>query len=504
MRVAIGGFSHETNTYASGSTTSEDFQVWRGEEIVRDLGGTRLGVAGMLAAARDYEADAVPTFCASADPGAVIEEAVYLGLRDELVDSLVAAGPFDVIALEIHGAAVSAETRDVEGDLGACIRRRCPDAVLVAVADLHGNLTDAMLATFDLILPVELYPHVDIYERGREALSLARRILDGSLLATTSVQHLPMLLPSTTTDPGCPGHQLVELMHRIESRPGIVDCSIWHGFPFTDTADVGVHVAVTTNDDLESADHTAVEVGQWIWDRRDEFRVLAPSPEDAVAEALQIDGRPVVINETSDNPGGGAPGDGTHLLRALLDVGGPDVCFGFLCDPEVVRAAVDAGVGSTLRVSLGGKTDDLHGPPVELEAYVKCITDGRWTSRSILPGDTIGHGRMVRLISHGVDILVAEERGQTFEPEIFLMHGIDVADYRIVGLKGSNHFRAAFAPISAGLITADSPGLTTLRPEFFEHRNAPYPLWPVDAAADYAPPGPVGGLPLDPTKETHV
>ncbi|HVM55710.1 MAG TPA: MlrC C-terminal domain-containing protein, partial [Acidimicrobiales bacterium] len=196
---------------------------------------------------------------------------------------------------------------------------------------------------------------------------------------------------------------------------------------------------------------------------------------------------PVVINDTSDNPGGGTPGDATHVLRAFLDAGLEDACFAMICDPETVQQAITAGVGATIDVRLGGKHDDLHGEPIDAPAYVHSISDGKVTlTGPMLNGVTLRLGPMVRLTIRGVDVIVSSAASQTFDPEVFLLHGIDVRRYRYVGLKSSQHFRAGFGDLAAEIITADSPGLTSQRVEVFHHTRPPGPLWPVDPAATYA------------------
>lgn len=202
--------------------------------------------------------------------------------------------------------------------------------------------------------------------------------------------------------------------------------------------------------------------------------------------ALETEGMPIVINETSDNPGGGTPGDGTYLLRAMLEAKLANACFGFIFDPEVVQLAHQAGVGATIQVSLGGKTDYLHGEPLEVTGYVKALTDGKFIATTPMgQGGQENFGKSVRLQIEGVDVLVCSVKSQVLDEQIFLLHGIDVTKYKIVALKSSTHFRAAFEPISARVITVDSPGLTTLNFRFFKYERAIRPIYPLDPATEW-------------------
>jgi microcystin degradation protein MlrC len=501
FRLAVAGLGHETNTYADdalGTTGLDSFSVLRGEHLLA-VSGQNTCIAGMIDRGRELDLDLVPTYWAYCNPSGTIEAETYQTLKHELLEALRAAMPFDALAIELHGAAVAIGTDDVEGDLGAAIREIVGDIPVVGALDLHGNVSDAMGERYDALLGCHLYPHTDLHERGVEAVDLIARMLDGDVRPITHVEHLPMLLPTSTTDPGHPAHRMNELCAEIEARPGVVDCTVFHGFPYTDTPLVGVHVVVTTDGDDALARACGREVGAWIWQHREEFRPEVLEPAVAVKLAQQADAFPVVMNDTSDNPGGGTPGDATHVLRAFLDADLQDACFAMIKDAETVQQAIEAGVGSTIDVRLGGKHDDLHGDPIESPAYVHSISDGNVTlTGPMLQGVTLHLGPMVRLrigtstepakwSRSGVDVIVhASGASQTFDPEVFLLHGIDVRRYRYVGLKSSQHFRAGFGDLAGQIITADSPGLTSQRVDVFTHARPPGPLWPVDPSATYS------------------
>jgi len=164
-----------------------------------------------------------------------------------------------------------------------------------------------------------------------------------------------------------------------------------------------------------------------------------------------------------------------------------NACFGFIVDPEVAAQAHEAGVGSTITIRLGGKTDDLHGDPLDLTVYVKSLHDGRITLQAMFRGAPLNLGPVARLqpADADVEIIVASRRSQTFDPEPFLAVGIDVRRYRFVALKSSNHFRAGFQDLASAIVTADPPGLTTHHIEVFPRQRSSRPLWPIDERAEY-------------------
>lgn len=485
FRIAIGGLVHEANTYCQGTPGLDVFEVLRGQDLAAAARAERGYLGGMFAAADALGAEAIPTLFAITEPDGPMAARAYETLLAELLDRIEAAMPVQAVGLYIHGAGIAEGIDDLEAHMCRAIRKRVgPDVKIVACMDLHGNITQAMANELDCFFGVHYYPHTDGYDRGFEAVMAVPGLLNGSLRPVTHVETVPMLISPSTTDHG-PAKAVNALCREVEQQNGVIDCTFFHGFPYADNPLVGAHVVCTANGDEALAQAGAKRVAQWIWDHRDAFRSTELDAPAAVAAAMAAEGRPIVINDTADNPGGGAPGDGTHLLRALLEANVTEACFGFIYDPEVVAAAHAAGVGTTIDVRLGGKSDALHGEPLPVTAYVKTLTDGQFELHAIAAGAIVNLGRTARLQIGGIDVIVSSVRTQTLDPEVFLLHGIDVQRCKIVALKSSHHFRAGFAPIADRIITADSPGLTTLDVTVFPRERTPRPIWPLDADATY-------------------
>ncbi len=484
MRIAIGEVMHETNTFRPGITGIDAFQAlqWEhGEEIRENHTGVRDSLGGMLTAGERLGVVPVPTFAATAEPSATIGREAFEILRHELLTGLTQALPVDAVCLSLHGAGSAEGCDDIEGSLLADVRNVIgPEVPLVVTLDLHGHLTPAMLDHATMLLNCHEYPHVDLYDRGEEAVELAVNLVRGEIAPVTHAVILPMLLPPATTLSGA-GKRITDACYAWEAQPAVIDCAVVHGFPHTDVPICSTAVIVTTDGEPETARRIAEEVATTIWEMRDVFLEEFPGPEAAVAQALSLESEPVVIAEISDNSGGGAPGDGTYLLRALLSANAPNTAFGFITDAEVVRQAHAAGVGATITVSLGGKSDDLHGEPIEAEAYVKALTDGRFRLTNPMgAGSEVNLGRMARLVIGNVDVLVASERAQTLDPEVFLLHGIDVTRYQVVALKSQQHFRGGFADVAGAIIRTDSPGATTSTLGNLPYQRVRRPIWPLD------------------------
>ena len=352
--------------------------------------------------------------------------------------------------------------------------------------DLHCHMTDLMVECADALLHVHHYPHTDGYERGVEAMQLAVKIASGEARPVMELVRLPMMVAPITTDLG-PALTITERCWAWEKEPGVIDCAFVHGYPHTDVPIISTSVLVTTDNDPALARRVALDVANAIWESRDDFLSDLPAPDEAVRQALNAQERPVVIAEVSDNPGGGAPGDSTHLLLAVLDANAPDSAFGFIYDPETAAQAHAAGPGATIQARIGGKTDPaLLGAPLEVSAYVKSVTDGRFITQSRMGrGGLREMGQMARLVVGNVDVIVGSESAQTIDAELFLLHGIDVTRCKLVALKSQNHFRAGFEGLTERIIRADSAGWTTSNLHNFNYQRITRPIWPLDRNVEW-------------------
>ncbi len=489
-RIAIGEISHETNTFCP-PTTLEMFQKrewYHGPEVVEHTRGVRTYLGGMVEAGERLGVTLIPTFAAGTEPWGTITREAYDTMVGELISGIRQAMPLDAVCLALHGAGVAEGNTDLESGVLEAVRGVVGGAMPIAVTlDLHGNITPRMVGLATGVFCVHEYPHTDAFERGQEAMAFLLRALRGEIKPAMAIEVLPLLIPASPSGLE-PARTINALCHQWEQQPGMIDCTFIHGFSQTDIPEAGVTVVAVAERDPVLARRAVRAVAQEIWARREAFQKKFPQPGDAVAEAVHVSasGTPVVINEVSDNPGGGAPGDGTHLLRAMLRAGLTDSAFGMVADPEVAEQCHRAGVGATIHVSLGGKHDRLHGDPLDLEVYIKSLTDGQFKlSTPMGQGSPVDLGKMARIVSGGVDIIVATGRTQVLDPEPFLLHGVDVRRYRIVGLKSSAHFRAGFDGVAKHIVTTDPPGISTSNLPNFPYKRLRRPIYPLDRDTAY-------------------
>jgi microcystin degradation protein MlrC len=484
MKIAIGQIAHETNTFSSVPTTTESFERWEldyGDAIFETHRNVEDYLGGMIDRANEKGIQLTPLISAFSNPSGIITGETYAFLKHQLLSAISNLKDVDALCLALHGAAVAEGVDDVEGDLLQEIRQIVGGSVPVVVTlDLHGNVTETMVRYADVLLGVNFYPHTDSYDRGKEAVDVAEELVAKAYRPAMVIRRLPLMLPTSTTMQS-PARDVNERCWSWEADPNIVDCTFFHGFAHTDCPEVAVSVVVTARNEETLAKAAADDVADFIWSVKDKFFPEEVAPEVGIGMALAAPGRPIVLNETSDNPGGGTPGDGTHLLRAMLSAGLTDACFGTIYDPEVARIAHEAGVGRVIDIQLGGKTDTLHGDPLSVRAYVKTLSDGKFTQSSPMwRGKKMDLGQSARLQIQGIDVIVCSLCSQVFDEQTFLLHGIDVHERKIVALKSSQHFRAAYQSIADTIITVDSPGLSSRQLSSFPYVRLTRPIYPLD------------------------
>ncbi len=485
MRFFVAMVSHETNTFSPLPTDRGQFEargLHYGGEIIERYRDTGTCLGGMIDGAAARDVTLVPSLAAAASPAGRVAKDFYAEARERLLADLRAAGPLDGVLLDLHGAMVVDGLDDGEGDLLQAVRAAVGRVPIAVTLDFHANVTRAMVESATLLHGYKTYPHVDMDARGREAALRLADVAGGRLRPTVAYRQPPMLPPlaGQLTARG-PMRRLGDLADAMEARPGVISVSVFAGFPLADIHDAGLSVYVATDGDQPLADALADELAAAAWALRREFLHRALPIKDAVARALALDGRPVVLADIADNTGGGAAGDTTGILRELLRVGARPATVACLWDPAAVRACVAAGVGATVQVSVGGRVDPSHGAPLAVSGRVRTLSDGRFVHKGPMCRGLEGRlGPTAVVDVSDVKIILISHRWQTLDPEMIRFVGIDPAGEKILVVKSSVHYRAAFEPIARAILEVDAPGLSSSRLERFAFTRVRRPIFPLD------------------------
>jgi microcystin degradation protein MlrC len=480
MRVFSGSLATETNTFGPMPTSLASF---------RDRGYYPAGhhpdqltlFSGPLWAARLRGRakgwDLVEGMVAGAQPSGTTTRHAYETLRDELLGDLRAALPVDMVLLGLHGAMVADGYDDCEGDLLTRVRAMVgPDVVIGAELDPHNHLTDAMVSNADLLISFKEYPHTDILERGLELVDLCAAKREGKIKPVAAVVDCEMAVTIHTSRH--PARGFVDRIQNLEGKDGVLSISVTHGFAWGDVPGMGTKMLVYTDGDAAQAHALARQLADELIAMREALTVSFPSIDASLDAALAFDGGPVVLSDGADNPGGGAPGDSTFVLRRMVERGIRNAAIGPIWDPVAVRIAFDAGTGARLMLRIGGKIGPASGDPIDLECTVKALkTEMVMTG---LAGTPVQMGDCALVEAAGIEIVLNTLRNQAMGTDVFTQLGCDLAAKKIIVVKSSQHFYDSFSKVARHVIYVGAPGAMALDLSTLPYRNIRRPKWPMD------------------------
>ncbi len=489
-RIAIGGILHETHTFMEQPTTLADFEMGslcHDEDIPREMSGTRSGIGGMIEGASARGWRLLPTLYATAMPAGTVSEGAYQALLIDLLRRTRGALPLDGVLLALHGAMVAGGKLDVETDIVARVREIVgAKTPIVALLDMHGNISPGLVEAADALLAYDTNPHTDTHARGVEAVDVMARLLRREIVPTAAYARPALLLPpqSTGTD-----DEPLSLLHaraaEMEAEDAVICIAIMAGFAYADTPYCGASVIVTTDNQPELARQYARELSDLLRAHRDTALPRFLQPPDAVAGAAQIDRGPVILVDSADNIGGGTPGDGTEALMAMLD---HDVQEGaiVLADAEAVAICRAAGKGATVTLDVGAKADNWHGEPVCVTGRVQALSDGVFKPElpdnhfAAFYGNEVCMGSCAWLRVGGVNILLTERKTPPMDLAQLRHIGIIPEAQRMIVVKSAVAYRAAYMPIATAVIEMDTAGLCSANLRRFPYRHLKRPVFPLD------------------------
>jgi microcystin degradation protein MlrC len=480
-RIAIGGFQHESHSFAPRPTTFQDFVqpggfpgLAHGAAMIPAVRDTAVPIAGAIEAASSEDVHLVPlAWCIASPAGPVQDEAFerIAALVCAPLSLALAEAPLDGVYLDLHGAALSDHFPDAEGELLRRVRAIVgPDVSIAISLDPHANLTRQMVDLADVAVPFRTYPHVDMRAAGAQAMRLLlARIARGTPWARSFRQldfWIPLGSQCTLVSP------MQDVMTERAARArhnGIVELAFCFGFPYADFPDCGVGIAAYAETQA-MADEAVDGFAAYVASRESAFVAETLPAEAAVARAIAAVHAPVVIADTQDNPGGGGHGDTTGLLAELVRQGAVGALVCLINDAESATACHAAGQGATIALSLGGKSD---GVPFACQASVRHLTDGRFTLTGPMGAGNpanLGASALIE-IAPGVRVIVVSRKMQALDQAIIRHVGIEPSSCRIIALKSSVHFRADFTPVAAEIIVALAPGPVVADPSTltFQH-----------------------------------
>ncbi|MBD2751142.1 M81 family metallopeptidase [Microvirga sp. BT688] len=486
-RVLVAEFMHETNTFSvqeTGESAFRNSSYYLDNDIPGAFVGTRTSIGAAFEVAERFNWNLVHPIVTSANPSGRVTDAFFDAVSERI---LKACEDLDGIMLHLHGSMSTQSHDDGEGELLARIRSRVGfETPIVAVLDLHATLTQKMADNANSLISYRTYPHIDQYERTWQAAELLDKAMSKQITPQVAVARRPILYAldgGRTTSP--PMMELLRRGDQIEADGRALVVSVQAGFSSADVHDIGPSIAVTGND-RAAAQAIAEELMDYAWEQRTFSSIHFTPLDEAIARAKAGEAsatKPLIIADYSDNPGSGAYGDATNLLKAVLEADLQNVGFHAICDPEAVLEAQAAGVGNRVTLRLGGKTDPaMGGGPLGVTAHVAAITDGSFIAHGPMGGGARrNYGLSALLRVGGVEIIVISYNGQATDLGQFTSLGIDPTRKSTLIVKSMQHFRAAFEPIAREVLEVDTGALSTRNFKERPYRKVRRPIWPLDA-----------------------
>lgn len=489
-RILIAGLFHETHTFLDGTMGFADFTMRRGDELLACKGDAS-PLGGVLEFAEEAGWEMIPTIDYRATPGAIVEDGVIEQFWWEFKErsaSALSAG-VDAIYLVLHGAMVSQSLDDVEGELLERIRK-LPGAESVpifGVFDLHANFTRRMADLANCLVAYRENPHTDAREAGLIAARLLKRCLDSGKVPRLLWQHPPLMWPPTGTGTADgPMRALEELAREFEKQnePFWV-VNVVAGFSFADTADTGVSFVIATTGSDKAAATALKALSDLAMEQKETGNVLEPPITEVIKT---IDPPPpglTVLVEPSDNIGGGAPGDGTGILRALIEQKIPNaaVCIN---DAAAVERLQSVKRGEIVWLPVGGKGSKLDKGPVIVEVELVSHWSGLFdledknSHLASMCGDRFDMGPSAVVKHEGVTILLTTNKTPPFDLGQWRSQGLEPTKFSVIGVKAAVAHRRAYDKIASRMIWVDTPGPCSSNLTTLPFRKIKRPVYPLD------------------------
>lgn len=483
-RIAVAEISQETNSFSPVPTTLAIFRavgIWRGSEIVHRSRGARTAIGGFLRAVHELgrgDVEVVPLLRALAVPGGAVVREVYEGFKTELVEGLRAAGRIDGVYLSLHGSMGVEGMRDPEGDLLRAVRSVVGDAVPIGCSlDLHANLTGlgAELATF--FVGYKTNPHRDHVRTGYDAGRILLAAVRGEVTPVMVVRKMRLLKGGgMNIDFLPPMRSIFRRMREMERAAGVLSVSIFPVHIWLDDPELGWSTVAVTDGDRALAARIADELADRCWAVRAVPHVRGLTPEEAVDIAkrswlARLLGT-IVVCDAADTIGAGAPGDGTKVLKALLERGRDLVSYVPVRDPAAVAALWDAPEGSVVTASVGGKLAPQHDSPVEVTA-------------TMLRKGADAHGRTVILRSGGLHVILTELPEMATTPSCFTKRGLSLWNADLVVVKNLFPFRYHYVLYNRLTLEVLTTGVSDIDVHRLPYTRIPRPIYPLDEIGDW-------------------
>jgi microcystin degradation protein MlrC len=486
-KIVIAMMMHETNTFSPVPTPLDAFGPSGplvGAAAIAEAEGTNTTIGGFIKVARRIGAEIAVPMSASAHPSGFVDKTAYERMSAAILEGI--GKGCDAVFLALHGAMVAEHLDDGEGELLRRIRAMAPRLPIAVGLDFHTQLTSAMVENCDVIAGYRTYPHIDMGHTGERAGNTLVRMLDGDVAPKMVWGVRPMLTSSLVHTPSRqPMKDIMDMANAAEDSGEVLNASVFGGFPQADIPHLSCSAVIVCDKRTAEGEILLNRLLDMAWDRREAFLYKGAPLGEQVAGAKKLEGGPIILADHGDNTASGGTQDVMSVVEEALKQGLEDVCAGPIWDPAAVATMIEAGIGATVSLDLGGKVDmpqlNLKGKPLKVVGKVKCITDGEFiVTGPMATGTKVRMGRTAVLDTGTMQIVVSEKRSEPYDLGVFTHCGIDPRRKKYVIIKSRQHFRAGFEPIAKHIVMCDGDGCTSSDLALFTYVNRRKPLYPFE------------------------
>jgi microcystin degradation protein MlrC len=487
-RIAFARIAQETNALSPVATVLADFEsshYLEGDAVLAaasqgpEVPGffKRAELAGFISAvrARKAEIEPVPILSAWASSGGPLSKECFETLEARIVEALRKAGPLDGMYFCLHGAMGAHGIADPESRLLRSVRSVLGGAPIVISHDLHGNVTRARIEAADAIVAYQTNPHRDHAKVGAKAGRIAIGTVLGEIKPVMAWRTLPMILGGgKTLDFLAPMRAVFRRMAKLEKRDALA-ASTFMVHPWNDDPALGWSTVAVTNNDHAAAERIVEELADMCWERRHQQPPQFPSASEAIAAARSARVRRklgcVTISDASDVVTAGAPGDSTHLLRALLAEATGLLTYCAVRDPHAIETLWPEDPGKQVALAIGGTLDPARSKPLPVTGTVVSKHEQR------------GFGKTVVLAVDHLRVVITEGPSMVMRPAFYTDLGLSLWKADIVMVKNFFPFLMFFLPYSRKTIFVRTHGATDFDAAFQLRFDGP--MHPRDVVDDW-------------------
>lgn len=482
-RIGVAGIWHESNSFSSRKTTLDEFHPsnYLGQsEDYFERANTQTIAAGYIEGAKHFGLELIPGLSTGAIPMGPVTDHAFNVMMDEILSHLRRIPELDGILLDLHGAMIVESYPSGDEEIVRRVREAFgPKMPIVVTHDFHANITREIVKYSDVLITYKENPHIDTFDRGFQAAEIMAKIVRGEVEPVQVVLKPPMVynivFQSTFDEPLLPVTSESKI---VEEHEKVLAVSVAGGYQYADVPAMGPSVVVVTDNDRNLAEKEAQRLSDMLWETRHQTILDNPQPAEAVKQAMEHEGRPVLLIDMGDNIGGGSAGDSTFLLEELLKQNAQGWVM-VIADPEAYEVAVNAGIGEPFDFEVGGKTDDMHGESVRVQGHVRSLHIGQYIETEIRHGGgrywDMGHTAVIHLDGSTLDepnlLLLTTRRSSPNSAHQLISNGVYIERQKIIVAKGAIAPRAAFEPLTSLMIPVDSPGVTAVNPAWFEYKH---------------------------------